>query len=67
VWSKIKTVGKTGVPLTPIQALSIDMGTDSLTALGLGVERPDPQIMRLPPRSPSERLSTSSPADYPIF
>jgi sodium/potassium-transporting ATPase subunit alpha len=44
------------LPLTPIQALSIDMGTDSLTALGLGVERPDPQVMRLPPRSPSERL-----------
>ena len=44
------------LPLTPIQALSIDMGTDSLTALGLGVERPDPQVMRLAPRSPSERL-----------
>jgi magnesium-transporting ATPase (P-type) len=44
------------LPLTPIQALSIDMGTDSLTALGLGVERPDPQVMRQPPRSPSERL-----------
>ena len=28
--------------LTPIQILSIDMGTDSLTALGLGVEKPDP-------------------------
>ena len=26
--------------LTPIQILAIDMGTDSLTALGLGVERP---------------------------
>jgi magnesium-transporting ATPase (P-type) len=44
------------LPLTPIQALSIDMGTDSLTALGLGVERPDPEVMRQPPRSPSERL-----------
>lgn len=44
------------LPLTPIQALSIDMGTNSLTALGLGVERPDPQVMRQPPRSPSARL-----------
>src|SRR5512136_1593131 len=44
--------------LTPIQILSIDMGTDSLTALGLGVERPDPQTMRLPPRPRSERLLT---------
>jgi len=42
--------------LTPIQALSIDMGSDTLTALGLGVERPDPQIMRRPPRPQGERL-----------
>jgi magnesium-transporting ATPase (P-type) len=42
--------------LTPIQALAIDMGTDTLTALGLGVERPDPQIMRRPPRPLGERL-----------
>jgi magnesium-transporting ATPase (P-type) len=34
------------LPLTPIQILAIDMGTDSLTALGLGVEKPDPQIMQ---------------------
>jgi magnesium-transporting ATPase (P-type) len=44
------------LPLTPIQALSVDMGTDSLTALGLGVERPNPTIMRLPPRRQNERL-----------
>jgi sodium/potassium-transporting ATPase subunit alpha len=44
------------LPLTPIQALSIDMGTDSLTALGLGVERPSSAIMGLPPRRQNERL-----------
>ena len=44
------------LPLTPIQILAIDMGTDSLTALGLGVEKPDPQVMRRPPRSRHERL-----------
>ncbi len=42
--------------LTPIQALSIDMGSDTLAALGLGVERPDPQVMRNPPRAQGERL-----------
>jgi calcium-translocating P-type ATPase len=47
---------KIPLALTPIQALSIDMGSDSLTALGLGVERADPQIMRRPPRPASERL-----------
>jgi magnesium-transporting ATPase (P-type) len=44
------------LPLTPIQALAVDMGTDSLTALGLGVEAPDPQAMRRPPRLQRERL-----------
>jgi calcium-translocating P-type ATPase len=47
--------------LTPIQILSIDMGTDSLTALGLGVEQPDPRIMQLPPRSQHQRL-----IDWPL-
>ncbi|HEX8011518.1 MAG TPA: cation-transporting P-type ATPase [Casimicrobiaceae bacterium] len=42
--------------LTPIQILSVDMGTDSLTALGLGVEKPDPRVMQRPPRSTRERL-----------
>jgi magnesium-transporting ATPase (P-type) len=32
------------------------MGTDSLTALGLGVEPPDAQAMRRPPRPQHERL-----------
>jgi calcium-translocating P-type ATPase len=44
------------LPLTPIQALSVDMGTDSLAALGLGIERPNPNVMRLPPRPQKERL-----------
>ena len=42
--------------LTPIQILSVDMGTDSLTALGLGVERPAPRVMQRPPRRREERL-----------
>jgi len=47
---------KVPLALTPIQALSIDMGSDTLTALGLGVERPDPQLMLRPPRPRGERL-----------
>ncbi len=47
---------KIPLPLTPVQLLAIDMGTDSLTALGLGVERPNPQVMRRPPRPQHERL-----------
>ena len=47
---------KIPLALTPIQALAVDMGTDSLTALGLGVERPAPRVMQRPPRPRSERL-----------
>jgi len=53
---------KIPLALTPIQILLIDMGTDSLTALGLGVEKPDPQGMRLPPRPQSEPLLNRSVA-----
>jgi calcium-translocating P-type ATPase len=44
------------LPLTPIQILCVDMGSDSLTGLGLGVERPDPDGMRRPPRPAGEPL-----------
>ncbi len=47
---------KVPLALTPIQILAIDMGTDSLTALGLGIDKPDPRIMRRPPRPPDEKL-----------
>ena len=46
------------LPLTPIQILSIDMGTDTLTTLGLGVEKPYGEVMRHPPRAQTERLLT---------
>jgi len=44
------------LPLTVIQILAIDLGTDTLPALALGAEQPDPGIMRRPPRPRSERL-----------
>ena len=47
---------KVPLPLTVIQILAIDLGTDTLPALALGAEKPDPDIMRRPPRLPSERL-----------
>jgi sodium/potassium-transporting ATPase subunit alpha len=47
---------KIPLAITPIQILSVDMGTDSLTALGLGTEPANPRIMSHPPRSPQERL-----------
>jgi sodium/potassium-transporting ATPase subunit alpha len=47
---------KIPLALTPIQALAIDMGSDSLTALGLGTEQPAPRVMQRPPRPYGERL-----------
>ncbi|MEA1865553.1 MAG: cation-transporting P-type ATPase [Euryarchaeota archaeon] len=44
------------VPLTIMQILAIDLGTDMLPALALGTEKPEPDVMRKPPRSPGERL-----------
>lgn len=44
------------LPLTVIQILAIDLGTDLIPALGLGVERPDPSVMRKPPRPRAQRL-----------
>ncbi|QLQ25854.1 MAG: cation-transporting P-type ATPase [Dechloromonas sp.] len=44
------------LPLTIIQILAVDLGTDMLPALALGAERPDPGLMRQPPRPADERL-----------
>lgn len=44
------------LPLTIIQILAVDLGTDMLPALGLGAEKPAPDIMKSPPRSRADRL-----------
>lgn len=44
--------------LTVVLILSIDLGTDMLPALGLGKERPETDVMKLPPRRRDERLLT---------
>jgi P-type Ca2+ transporter type 2C len=49
-------VGFPLVPLTALQVLAIDLGSDVMPALALGAEPPEPGIMDRPPRAPSERL-----------
>jgi len=44
------------LPLTVIQILAVDLGTDMVPALGLGADRPDPVCMKKPPRSVKEKL-----------
>ncbi len=44
------------LPLTIMQILAIDLGTDMVPAMGLGVEKPESGIMNAPPRSQKESL-----------
>ncbi len=44
------------LPLTVMQILAVDLGTDLLPALALGAEPPEPGVMDRPPRSPRDRL-----------
>ena len=44
------------LPLTVMQILAVDLGTDLLPALALGREGPEPDVMRRRPRRRSERL-----------
>jgi magnesium-transporting ATPase (P-type) len=44
------------LPLTVIQILAVDLGTDMLPALALGAEAPHPDLMLQPPRARHERL-----------
>lgn len=47
------------LPLTVMQVLAIDLGTDMVPAIGLGAEPPEEGVMKLPPRSQKEPLLNS--------
>ena len=49
-------VGFPLVPLSALQVLAIDLGSDVLPALALGAERPEADTMTRPPRSPGAHL-----------
>nr|WP_198151228.1 cation-transporting P-type ATPase [Kibdelosporangium sp. MJ126-NF4] len=44
------------VPISAVQVLAIDLGTDVLPALALGAEKPEPGVMNTPPRNPKQSL-----------
>lgn len=50
------------VPLLPIQILWVNIVTDGLPALALGVDPVDPNIMKRPPRPAKERVITRQQA-----
>ncbi|MDP2157151.1 MAG: cation-transporting P-type ATPase, partial [Nitrospirota bacterium] len=47
---------KIPLPLTIMQILAVDLGTDMLPALALGTEKPTTAVMQQPPRSRDARL-----------
>jgi calcium-translocating P-type ATPase len=50
--------GAIPLPLTVMQLLAVDVGTETLPALALGRERAEPGIMRRPPRPRSQGIIT---------
>ncbi|MEV5480089.1 MULTISPECIES: cation-translocating P-type ATPase [Streptomyces] len=48
------------VPITAVQILAIDLGSDVLPALALGAEPPEPDVMDRPPRSRRDRLFSAA-------
>ncbi|MFJ4850746.1 MULTISPECIES: cation-translocating P-type ATPase [unclassified Streptomyces] len=53
-------VGFPLVPITAVQILAIDLGSDVLPALALGAEPPEPDVMDRPPRSRREPLFSAA-------
>ncbi|MBN1786518.1 MAG: cation-transporting P-type ATPase [Candidatus Methanofastidiosa archaeon] len=48
------------LPLTVIQILTVDLGTDLAPAIAIGAEPPEPGVMQQKPRSRTERLLKKS-------
>jgi Ca2+-transporting ATPase len=46
------------LPLTILQVLLVDVGTDLFPAIALGVDPPDREVMERPPRASTERIVT---------
>ncbi len=52
----VLALGPASLPLLPAAILYINLATDGLPALALGVAPPDPDLMRRPPRNPKESV-----------
>jgi len=53
-------LAKVPLPLTVIQILAVDLGTDLLPALALGAEPPTQEVMKEGPRPQNQRLANKS-------
>ncbi|MFF7795691.1 HAD-IC family P-type ATPase [Streptomyces sp. NPDC007991] len=55
------------VPISAVQILAIDLGSDVMPALALGAERPESDVMDRPPRSRRERLFSTAVVGRILF
>ncbi|WP_381560478.1 cation-translocating P-type ATPase [Streptomyces eurythermus] len=55
------------VPITAVQILAIDLGSDVLPALALGAEPMEPDVMNSPPRPRHERLFSAAVMGRIVF
>ncbi|HNX23434.1 MAG TPA: cation-translocating P-type ATPase [Spirochaetota bacterium] len=55
------------IPLLPLQLLWLNLMTDGLLGLGMGVEQPEPDTMKRKPYSPSEGIFTRSSSLHTLF
>ncbi|WP_237301616.1 cation-translocating P-type ATPase [Vagococcus penaei] len=54
-------------PFTALQLLFINLVNDSIPAIALGMEKPEPSIMKYPPRDPNEGIFTGSTLNSVIY
>jgi len=60
----VLALGPEYLPLVPAAILFINLATDGLPALALGISPADPDIMKRPPRAPNEKVFSK---DFIIF
>lgn len=63
----VLAMGPQYLPLLPAAILYINLATDGLPALALGVSPPEPDIMERPPRSPQESVFSKEVTTFIIL